>query len=73
MIKILLVDDHAVVREGLKAILRSEFKSFHVEEAENADAALAMLQSRKWDLVILDITMPGRSGLDLLRDIHREN
>lgn len=71
MLRILIVDDHAVVREGLKHILRSEFKSLNISEAENADEAEAVLNSQKMDMVILDITMPGRSGLDVLRDIRR--
>lgn len=71
MLKLLIVDDHAVVREGLKHILCAEFKNPHVLEAENADQAMRLLNNNKLDMVILDITMPGRSGLDVLREIHK--
>lgn len=69
MKKILVVDDHAVVREGIKSILRSELKNVLVESAGDADTALKLLKSKPCDMIILDITMPGRSGLDLLKDI----
>ena len=69
MVRILIADDHAVVRRGLKEILVDEFEDPIFGEAGNAQRVLTAVQTQAWDLVILDITMPGRSGLDLLGDL----
>jgi len=69
MIRILVVDDHAILRRGLRDILAHELEGVICAEAGNAQEVVAQVQSEPWDLVILDITMPGRSGLDLLRDL----
>ncbi|HXI72138.1 MAG TPA: response regulator transcription factor [Verrucomicrobiae bacterium] len=69
--KILLTDDHAVVRQGLKLILADHFKKARFGEARNATEALDRLSKENWDVMILDITMPGRSGLETLRDVKR--
>lgn len=69
MIQILIVDDHAILRRGLKEILEREFRDVSIGGAGTAEQALAQLGSEKWDLVILDITMPGRSGVDVLRNL----
>lgn len=71
MIKILIADDHSVVRQGLKKILSEESDMTVQGEAENADELLALIREKEWDVVVLDISMPGRSGLDVLRDIHQ--
>ena len=71
MISILIADDHAILRRGLKEILADELDGAILEEAGNAQEILSQIQSRAWDLVILDITMPGRSGLDMLRDLQQ--
>ena len=71
--KILLTDDHAVVRHGLKQILADEFKRATFGEARNAQEALDLIWKERWDVVVLDITMPGRSGLEVLREIKRHN
>lgn len=73
MTKILIVDDHEVVRRGLKQILADEFKPSKVGEASNATEALEMAQRETWDVVLLDITMPGRNGLEALDDFHRQH
>jgi len=67
--KILLADDHAVVRHGLKQILTDAFKRATYGEARNAQEALDLVWKQDWDVVVLDITMSGRSGLDVLREI----
>jgi DNA-binding NarL/FixJ family response regulator len=67
--RILLTDDHAVVRQGLKLILADHFKKAVFGEARNATEALALVWKEKWDVVVLDITMPGRSGLEVLKEI----
>lgn len=69
--KILLADDHAVVRHGLKQILADAFKRATFAEARNAQEALDRVWESDWDVVILDITMPGRSGLEVLREIKK--
>jgi len=69
MIQILIVDDHAILRRGLKEILEREFRDVSIGGAGTAEQALTQLESEKWDLVILDITMPGRSGIDVLRHL----
>ena len=69
--KILLTDDHAVVRHGLKQILADEFKRATFGEARNAQEALDLVWKENWDVVVLDITMPGRSGLEVLREIKK--
>src|SRR5260370_19797256 len=69
MISVLLADDHAILREGLKEILLRDLEGVACGEAENAQQVLAQVQRQDWDLVILDVTMPGRSGLDVLGDL----
>ncbi|HWY47852.1 MAG TPA: response regulator transcription factor [Bryobacteraceae bacterium] len=71
MIKVLIADDHAILRRGLKEILQRELDGVTCGEAEDAQQALTEVQKQPWDVVILDISMPGRSGLDLLGDLQR--
>jgi two-component system, NarL family, invasion response regulator UvrY len=66
---ILVADDHAVVRRGVREMLDDEFPSAVVVEVASAQEALEQAWKRSFDLIILDITMPGRSGLDILRDL----
>jgi two-component system invasion response regulator UvrY len=69
MIRVFIADDHYIVRRGLKHILSSE-KDIVVEgEASNADEILSQLDKLTWDVIILDISMPGKSGLDSLIQI----
>ena len=67
--RILIVDDHAMVREGLKRILLDEFKDATFGEAANTTEALDQIWKKKWDIALLDITMHGRTGLDVLKEI----
>lgn len=72
MQRILLVDDHPVIRRGLRQILSDGIAGCEIGEAEDARAALTTLGAGHWDLVVLDLTMPGRSGIDLLAELkHR--
>ena len=71
MIKVLIADDHAILRRGLREILMRELEGVVCGEAENAQQVLAQVQNRNWDLVILDIAMPGRSGVDVLKDLKK--
>ena len=65
---ILLVDDHAVVRRGLRELLGEEFPSAEFGEAASGAEALAQIGKRQWGLVILDVSLPGRDGLEILKE-----
>ena len=69
--RILIADDHAVVRQGLKQILAEAFKRATFGEAANSQQTLECVWKEHWDAVILDLTMPGRSGLEVLKEIKR--
>lgn len=69
--KILIADDHAIVRHGLKQILADEFKKATFGEARNGQEVLDFVWKDNWDVVVLDITMPGRSGLEVLKEIRK--
>lgn len=73
MIKILIADDHAIVREGLKQIVAEQSDMIVAGEAHNAQGVLDLLQKQEWDVVVLDINMPGRSGLDVLKEIKQQH
>lgn len=71
MPRLLLVDDHAVVRRGLRALLEDRLAGLEVAEAANGDEALAQVE-HAFDAIVLDLSMPGRNGFDLLGEIkHR--
>jgi two-component system, NarL family, invasion response regulator UvrY len=69
MIKILIADDHAIVRKGLKQILLEEYPSAVIGEVGDAEMLLKEVINKEWDIVISDMNMPGRSGLDALSQI----
>jgi len=69
MLKILIADDHTVVRKGLRQILLEEFLSAEIEEAVDAEDLMKKVMKKEWDIVISDISMPGRSGLEVLQQI----
>lgn len=71
MIEILIADDHAIVRRGLKQILAETQDIVVAGEATNGRETLDLVHQRDWDVLVLDITMPGRSGLDILKDIRQ--
>ena len=69
MLKILLVDDHEVVRLGLKSLL-ARYPEFEVvAEASNADEAIELAERYKPDVVVMDIRLPGKSGIEATREI----
>jgi len=72
MINILIADDHPVVRKGLREIIEETSDMRVADEASNGSEALAKLSNKHFDVVILDISMPGRSGLDVLKDIKKQ-
>ena len=71
MLKIIIADDHMVVRHGLREILTRELGPAKIAEAKDAREATELLERENWDLVLLDINMPGRSGLEVLGDARR--
>jgi DNA-binding NarL/FixJ family response regulator len=72
MIKILIADDHAIVREGFKQILSDTGDLIVAGEATNGQEVLELIRHEEWDLIILDIAMPGRDGLYTLKEVKRE-
>ena len=72
MIKVLVVDDHPIVRQGLKQILSEEPDMAVLGEARNSQEVLELVHNQDWDIVVLDITMPGRGGLDVLKEVRHE-
>lgn len=71
-VHILIIEDHPVARSGLRALLASILPNAEIGEAPNARVALESLRQKDWNLVLLDVGLPGRSGLDLLLDIRAE-
>ena len=72
MIRILIADDHTIVREGLKQILAETHDMLVAAEAENGQELLDKVFKNNYDVVLLDISMPGRSGLDILKQLKSE-
>lgn len=68
--RILLVDDHAMVRAGLRRILSDEIETAAFGEAASSSEALDRVRTEPWDIVVLDLSLPGRSGLETVKDIH---
>lgn len=73
MIRVLIADDHSIVREGIKSLLANEPDIQVAAEACNSDEVFVKIQNETIDLVILDITMPGQSGLEALKQLKAEN
>jgi len=69
MVRILIVDDHEIIREGLKKILKEESDILVVGEAQDGDDALRKIRNVNCDIILLDMNMPGRSGIDLISDL----
>ena len=71
MTRILIADDHELLRRGLKGILTEAFPQLVTGEASDAQQTLAAMEKERWDIVLVDINMPGRSGLEALQDLKR--
>ncbi len=67
--KLLIADDHAILRKGLTRLLLEQYPFAHIQEAEDAYGLLKMAMKEKWDVIITDISMPGKSGLEALSEI----
>ena len=71
MINLLIADDHMLIREALKKLLKDESDIKVVAEAKNTSEVLENIKKKSVDVILLDITMPGKSGLDIIKDIKR--
>ena len=71
MIRVLIIDDHAIVRRGLAEVFADEFSELIIGQADNSRVALELITTQEWDIILLDINIPGRSGLDVLSEIKR--
>src|SRR6266702_853000 len=69
MMHILIADDHAMVRRGLREILADELPDARFSEGEDGNEVLSQLATSDYDMLLLDINMPGRNGLDVLKDV----
>jgi DNA-binding NarL/FixJ family response regulator len=72
MIRVLVADDHTIIRDGLKQILADTPDLVVAGEAANGNEALEQVRDGTWDVLVLDVSMPGRSGLDLIKQIRKE-
>jgi DNA-binding NarL/FixJ family response regulator len=73
MIKILVADDHALLRRALIQLIKDEFPEAEIKEAENGQVALDYLRKEKFSIAILDMTMPERDGMDVLKQLPVHN
>lgn len=73
MIRILIADDHAIVRRGLKQVILEEFPSAHVEEVGDVESLIKQVMKGEWEVLICDISMPGRSGVEALHQLKQIN
>lgn len=72
MIRVLIADDHMIVREGLKQILSKEGDLTVAGEAANGNDVLRMVRAQEWDVLVTDMSMPGRNGLELIKLVKQE-
>jgi DNA-binding NarL/FixJ family response regulator len=70
--RLLLVDDHPVFRQGVRRVLADGLADVHIGEADDGLTALNQLRSDEWDLVLLDVTLPGPDGLEVLKEVRAE-
>jgi len=71
-LKILVADDHSVMRDGIIKMLNENFPQAEYGEASNASEIMQLIKTKKWNLVMLDISMPGRNGMEVLKDIKEQ-
>jgi DNA-binding NarL/FixJ family response regulator len=69
MVRVLIVDDHPLVRRGIVEVLAEAFPGGRIAEASDGAEALQAVYDEVWDLVVLDLSLPGRTGLDVLKEI----
>lgn len=69
MTRVLIADDHAIVRKGLQQIVKEQAPFIELGEASNGQEVLDKINAEEWDCLVLDISMPGRNGLDILNEV----
>ncbi|MBN2255526.1 MAG: response regulator transcription factor, partial [Deltaproteobacteria bacterium] len=67
--RLLIADDHPIVREGFKQVLSETADMVVADEASNGQEVLGLVKKKRYDVVLLDISMPGRSGLEILKEV----
>jgi len=72
MYKFLIADDHAIVRKGLVQLIREEFYEAEIAEATDSNEVYEKVKEKIWDVILLDISMPGRNGLDILKQLRAD-
>ena len=70
--RIMIADDHPIFRSGVKEILGREKDVELIGEADNGRKVLELARKQRWDVIVLDITMPGKGGLEVLEELRRE-
>ncbi|MCZ6899580.1 MAG: response regulator transcription factor, partial [Bacteroidetes bacterium] len=73
MTKVLIIDDHEIFRQGLKKIITENFQDVLFAEAGTAEEAFKLYTKENWDIVITDINLPGRSGIDIVKDLNQNH
>jgi len=73
MLKVLIIDDHEIFRQGLKKIIIESYENVKLLEAGNAEEANTLFTKENWDIVITDINLPGRSGIDIVKDLKKNH
>jgi len=73
MIKVLIIEDHEIFRHGLKKIISEEFHDVIYEEVASAEEAFSLYNKENWDIIITDINLPGRSGIDIVKDLNQNH
>jgi len=73
MTKVLIIDDHEIFRQGLKKIISENFHDVQFAEAVSAEEAFSLYSKENWDIVITDINLPGRSGIDIVKDLNQNH
>jgi len=71
-LKVLIIDDHPLVRRGLMETIQEEFPNAKVDQASDSQSGIELVWRENWDIILLDIAMPGRSGLDILKEMKQE-
>ena len=73
VLKVLIADDHSIVRKGLRQILQEEYVDAYIDEVPDAESMIKKVMKENYDIIVSDISMPGRSGLDAIPQIREFN